>query len=290
MCGSSYAPDTLLERTDRIGLSVPDADAAAESYRRLFDTRVVGDEADRVAASRRVTLQWGQDQVELHEPRGEGAAGDFLSQGRRGLFSGGFALADPAACAARLEREGVRVHEQPGDRYVVLPEDLDGTGVVLSKRVVRERVGLNDKIWQITYAVPDLRAAVERYSRLFGVEECFTNFYHSDHFGYDGAITWFEARDGGLLDSLEYLEPTDDGVAVDRFVRRCGTGIYMCSIETDAIPEIRRRVEAGGPGWDGDRAAAFIHPRRLHGLLVGLVEYGAWNARRPLPDQTASSH
>ena len=34
---------------------------------------------------------------------------------------------------------------------------------------------------------------------------------------------------------------------------------------------------------DGDRAAAFIHPRRLHGLLVGLVEFEAWNARRPLP-------
>jgi hypothetical protein len=131
--------------------------------------------------------------------------------------------------------------------------------------------------------VPDLRAAVARYSRRFGVEDDFTNFYHSDHFGYDGAITWFDARDGGLLDSLEYLEPTDRGAAVARFVERSGPGIYMCSIESDAIPEIRRRVEAGGPGWDGDRAAAFIHPRRLHGLLVGLVEFGAWNARRPLP-------
>ena len=64
----------------------------------------------------------------------------------------------------------------------------------------------------------------------------------------------------------------------------------MCSIESDAIPEIKRRVEAGGPGWDGGRAAAFIHPRRLHGLLVGLVEFEDWNARRPLPGQTTSSH
>lgn len=278
----------MLERTDRIGLAVPDADAAAETYRRIFDTRIVADEADRIAGARRVTLQWGQDQVELFEPRGEGAAADFLAQGRRGLFAGGFALADPAAVAARLEREGVRVREERPDRYVVLPEDLDGTGVVLSRRVERDRVGLNDKIWQITYAVPKLREAVARYSRLFGVEDDFTNYYHSDHFGYDGAITWFEARDGGLLDSLEYLEPTDAGVAVDRFVKRCGTGIYMCSIETDDIAEIQRRVEAGGPGWDGGRAAAFIHPRRLHGLLVGLVRYDDWNARRPLPDRATT--
>jgi hypothetical protein len=279
----------LLERTDRIGLVVPDADAAAETYRRIFDSTIAGDELDRIAGARRVTLQWGQDQVELYQPRGHGAAADFVARGGRGLFTGGFALADPAACAARLERQGVRVHQESPDRYVVLPEDLDGTGVVLSRRVERERVGLNDKIWQITYAVPNLHEAVTRYSLLLGVEDDFTNYYHSDHFGYDGAITWFEARDGGLLDSLEYLEPTDPAAAVARFVDRCGAGIYMCSIESDSIPEIRRRVEAGGPGWDGDRAAAFIHPRRLHGLLVGLVEYGAWNARRPLPDQSSRS-
>ena len=265
---------------------VPDADVAAETYRRLFDTIIVGEDTDRIASARRVTLQWGRDQVELYEPRGEGAAAAFLAQGKRGLFTGGFAMPDPAACATRLERQGVRVYQENPDRYVVLPQDLDGTGVILSRRVERERVGLNDKIWQITYAVPNLRAAVERYSRLLDVEDDFTNYYHSDHFGYDGAITWFDARDGGLLDSLEYLEPTDPSAAVARFVERTGAGIYMCSIETDAIPEIRRRVEAEGPGWDGDRAAAFIHPRRLHGLLVGLVEYSAWNARRPLPTAT----
>ena len=91
----------VLERTDRIGLVVPDADAAADTYRRIFDCRVIDDQNDRTTAARRVTLQWGQDQVELHEPRGEGAAADFITQGRRGLFSGGFALADPGACAAR---------------------------------------------------------------------------------------------------------------------------------------------------------------------------------------------
>ena len=273
----------MLERTDRLALVVTDADEAFETFERLFDAECVGDERDAAAGARRVTLQWGRDQVELFQPLGPGPAADFAKSGRRGLFAGGFSLADPAALAARLEREGVRVHEQGDGRYVVFPGDLDGTGVILTRRVEHERVGLADKIWQITYAVPKLEEAIARYSQLFGVGECFTNRYVSAGFGYDGAITWFEARDGGLLDSLEYLEPNDPTKAVARFVRRSGNGIYMASIESDSTPEIERRVVAGGPGWEGTDFGGFIHPRRLCGLLVGLVSYENWNARRPLP-------
>ena len=274
----------MLERTDRIALAVFDADAAALSYAEIFDTEIVGDSTDTLAGARRVTLQWGRDQVELFQPAGDGPVAEFLETGRRGLWSGGFSSADPAALADRLERSGVVVHDQGEDRYVVLPQDLDGTGVTLTRRVEHPRVGLCDKIWQITYAVTHLHTAVDRYSALFGVEDAFTNFYHSDRFGYDGAITWFEARDGGRLDSLEYLEPTEDDAAVARFVNRNGNGIYMCSIEVDDLEQIRRRVTSTGPGWDGEGIVGFIHPRRLAGLLVGLVAYEQWNERRPLPD------
>ena len=58
----------------------------------------------------------------------------------------------------------------------------------------------------------------------------------------------------------------------------------MCSIEIDQIPEIRRRVTSTGPGWDPTDFGGFIHPRRLHGLLMALVPYATWNARRPLPE------
>ena len=43
---------TMLERTDRIGLVVADADAAAETYRRIFDTRVVGDHREDARCGR----------------------------------------------------------------------------------------------------------------------------------------------------------------------------------------------------------------------------------------------
>lgn len=275
----------MLERTDRIALAVPDAGSAIESYRVLFDAEVVGDEKDAAAVARRVTLQWGEDQVELYEPEGEGPAASFIRDGRRGLFAGGFASADPAAVAARLESAGVRVHEQGAERFCVYPGDLDGTGIVLTKTTRRERVGLAERIWQITYAVPDLRTAVARYTALFGLAEKFTNDYANEHFGYDAAITWFDARDGAPLDSLEYLEPVDPGKNVARFVGRQGPGVYMASIhaQPDAIAELQRRVESTGGGWAGDARTGFIQPRRLAGLLLGIVDFEGWNAQRPLP-------
>ena len=275
----------MIERTDRLALVVLDAVAAIDSYEQIFDCRVVDDRPDDDAGARRVTLQWGQDQLELYQPTGPGHAASFLERGGRGLFAGGFSLADPGALAGRLESEGLRVHDQGEERYVIYPDDLDGTGVILSKRVERDRVGLSDKIWQITYAVPSLEKAVPRYSRLFRVEDDFTNIYPSEEFGYDAAITWFDARDGGLLDSLEYLEPTREDVAVSRFLHRNGQGIYMASIETDDTAEIRRRITSTGPGWDDRGFGGFIHPRRLHGLLVALVRYEEWNSRRPLPTE-----
>ncbi len=276
----------MLERTDRVCLAVTDAAKAAEDFAGIFDTEVVDVSLDKITNAVRTTLQWGQDQVELFEPQGDGSVADFLKAGRSGLFAGGFAAADPGALAARFEERGVTIHEQSADRFVVLPDELNGTGVVLSKTERHGRLGLNDKIWQITYAVPDLKVAVTDYSSLFRLEDTFTNYYTSDNFGYEGAITWFDARNGGLLDSLEYLEPTEDSKAVARFVRRNGNGIYMASVETDDILAIKERVTSTGDGWQGTEFGGFIHPKRLHGLLLGLVSYENWNDRRPLPDQT----
>jgi hypothetical protein len=277
----------MLERIDRLALAVHDASVAAQDFAAIFDSEIVSIQSDVQVGAMRTTLQWGQDQIELLEPTGDGAVARFMQAGRSGIFAGGFALADPSALVARL-RDQLVVHEQVGGRFVILPEDLGGTGVILAPRVERERVGLNDKIWQLTYALPELGPAVARYTGLFGLHDDYTNYYTSDTFGYEGAITWFDARDGGLLDSLEYLEPNDPTKAVARFVRRNGTGIYMASIETDAIPEIKARVTATGDGWQGTDFGGFIHPKRLHGLLLALVTYKDWNARRPLPEAPAA--
>jgi hypothetical protein len=94
----------MLERTDRLALAVDEVTSAIETFHRIFDCEIVGDGADAEAGARRVTLQWGQDQLELLEPSGPGPVADFLKQGRRGIFAGGFALADPDKAVARFLR------------------------------------------------------------------------------------------------------------------------------------------------------------------------------------------
>ena len=275
----------MLERTDRLALAVKDADQACKDYAEIFDSEIIDDKLDPITHSRRVTIHWGQDLIEFHEPTGPGPAAKFIEQGHTGIFAGGFTSSDPAIVAKRIEGSGATVHDQGHDRYIVLPEDAGGTGIIITKSETRPRVGLNDKIWQITYAAPKLKSAVDHYTDLLGLQGVFTNYYTSDLFGYDGAITWFDAKDGGLLDSLEYLEPVDIDKAVARFVKKNGTGIYMASIESPDIPAIKERVinTGDGSGWSGTEFGGFIHPKRLHGLLIGLVEYDHWNAKRPLP-------
>ena len=279
----------MLQQTDRLALAVADADEAATSLNKIFDSVVVDDIKDREANARRVTLQWGCDQLELFEPKGPGPVADFISSGKRGIFAGGFALEDPAAVAERIDKAGIKVHQQ-GDRFVVYPKDLRGTGVILSSTATRgQRVGLMDKIWQITYTVPDLDAGVAFYSSLFGVEDAMTNLYSSELWGYHAAITWFEARKGAPLDSLEYLDPYEDEKSAGKFLAKTKDigGIYMATVHTPDLPEIKRRIEASGGGWEGtaNGALGFIHPRRTSGLLLGVTYFDNIDVRRPTPEE-----
>lgn len=275
----------MLVRTDRLALAVPDAAQAAEQINEIFDSVIVDDTHDDDANARRITLQWGRDQLELFEPAGDGPAAQFLQAGKRGVFAGGFAADDPAACAARLEQAGIRVTQQ-GDRFTVYPQDLDGIGVIISPSSAHDRVGLNDKLWQITYTVPDLKSGVARYT--VGLEDTFTSYYDSDVWGYHAAVTWFDPKRGGGLDSLEFLEPFDHQKAAGRFLARTQGlgGIYMVSTQTDDIAALRDRVERTGGGWQAspnNEFIGFVHPRRTAGLLLGVVTYDRYDAGRPTP-------
>ena len=279
----------MLKQTDRLALAVTDVDEAATSFKKIFDSVVIDDISDKEANARRVTLQWGCDQLELFEPRRSGPVADFINSGKRGIFAGGFALKDPAALAERIDKAGIKVHQQ-GDRFVVYPKDLRGTGVILSPIASREqRVGLMDKIWQITYTVPDLDSGVAFYSNLFGVEDALTNRYSSELWGYHAAITWFEASKGAPLDSLEYLDPYEKSKAAGRFLAKTKGigGIYMATVHTPDLPEIKHRVEVTGGGWEGaaNGAMGFIHPRRTFGLLLCVTYFDYIDVRRPNPEE-----
>ncbi len=65
--------EAIPEQTDRVALAVPNADRVAEDFSAIFATEIVGDAKDDVAVARRVTLQWGHDQVALFAPPGGSA-------------------------------------------------------------------------------------------------------------------------------------------------------------------------------------------------------------------------
>jgi hypothetical protein len=293
----------MLERTDRIALAVRDRRAAADDYARYFETKVVDDVDDALLGAKRMTLQWGRDQLELIEPTGPGPVASYFDQDRRGMYLGGYSLADPAALAAHLEANGIRVHESGADRYVVLPEDFFGTGLILSKRVERDRVGLNDELCQISYVVPNCEAALAKYIPLLKLEDKYTRpAKPSAAWGYRNTITSFYTKQGERLDAIELLEPTvDPGEArqgqsdidplraVARFLQRSGQGIYLASIVSDRADEIIKRITPNAPINHNSVIMSFIHPRFLHGMFLAVTTFEAWDSRgidrrRPLTD------
>ena len=277
----------MLERTDRLALAVPDRRVAAEAFRQLYDAEVVDDAMDAPFNAHRLTLGWGHDQLELLEPAGEGPVQAFLSENRRGIFAGGFAAADPGAVAAAMQAAGgagpgqrpgaLRRHARGRGRHRHDHQQARGAGAggtghpALADHLRRAGSGgghraLRRDCW-----------ASGGCSRIATPTSCTATTPRSS-----GST---RKRDG-LLDSLEYLDPTDPDKAVARFLRKVGQGIYMASIEAGpgALVELRERVTSTGPGWDGaDDILGFIHPLRQHGLLLAIVDSVAWHARRELP-------
>ena len=275
----------MLEQIDRLALAVRDAHEAATSLNMIFDSVVVDDSIDVIANARRVTLQWGYDQLELYEPTGPGPVASFISSGKRGIFAGGFALKEPSILAEKIKQAGIKVSQQQ-DRFIIYPEDLRGTGVILSPIGDREKVGLIDNIWQITYTIPNLDEGLNFYRELFSIQDTLTTYYTSKIWGYDGAIAWFHPRKGAPLDSLEYLNPYEHEKAAGRFLAKTENigGIYMASVHTDALPIVRERVLKSGGGWQESPNAVstgFIHPKRTYGLLLGVMYYHEFDERRP---------
>src|SRR5713226_5597718 len=113
----------------------------------------------------------------------------------------------------------------------------------------RRRLMLGD-IVELTVVVRDLDAAVERFSRLFGLKDAIlpTGIGH-----------------------IELLQPTDPDKAVGRFLAKHGEGVYLVGFECHDIPGSVERLKEAGVRVDGRRAdVAWVHPQDTHGLFVEL--------------------
>ncbi len=116
---------------------------------------------------------------------------------------------------------------------------------------------------ELSIVVRDLEAAVARYTKLFGLTVHRRG--ESKEFGFKNAI--LPLGNG----HIEFLEPTDPGKAVGKFLARKGEGVYLVGFECKDIPGAVARIKAEGGRVDARKdEIAWVHPADAHGVFVEL--------------------
>ena len=116
---------------------------------------------------------------------------------------------------------------------------------------------------ELTVAVRDLEAAIERYTRLFGLTV--NHRGESKEFGFINAILPLG------VGHIELLQPTNPSSAVAKFIDKHGEGVYLVGFDTPDIPGVVERLKREGARVDHRRPdLAWVHPREANGLFVEL--------------------
>jgi methylmalonyl-CoA/ethylmalonyl-CoA epimerase len=116
---------------------------------------------------------------------------------------------------------------------------------------------------ELSVVVRDLEAAVERFTKLFGLTVHRRD--ESKEFGFKNAILPIG------MGHIELLQPTDPDTALGRYLTKHGEGVYLVGFETKDIPGAVAHLRAQGVKVDDRRAdVVWVHPRETHGLFVEL--------------------
>lgn len=116
---------------------------------------------------------------------------------------------------------------------------------------------------ELSVVVRDLDAAVERYTKLFGLKVHKRG--ESKQFGFKNAIL------PTGIGHIELMQPTDPDKAVGRFLAKHGEGVYLVGFECKDIPGAVKKLRADGAKVDSPRDdLAWVHPRETSGLFVEL--------------------
>jgi hypothetical protein len=125
---------------------------------------------------------------------------------------------------------------------------------------------------------------------LFGLDPTRFSEIGSGRFGYVGTLTLFDPPN--RLDRIELSQVTDNIQAMGRFAHKQGDSLYMCYVETHDWPAIRERLLGAGARYTPrgsdpvtDPDGGWVHPRELHGLLLGVSRTGLaweWSGRKDL--------
>lgn len=276
----------MLDRVDRVILSVPDREAAVARWKQFFGAERVRDYESTVLGAKATVVQAGDSEFEFCEPNGDGPLGAFRERWGQGLFGAGFSTPDLQAMARHLDAEGVTYVEDNGRLFLDASQTI-GMPTIISQSERRNPVGDINFVYEVTNPVPDWKAANDLYVRIFGLDESRFSPIESERYGYRGTLTLFNPPE--RLDRIEITE-TFGGGAMDRFFQKRGASLYMCYIEVDDVLALGGRLEAANARFNyaagrPDGAGLFIHPTSLFGMLMGvsLKDYAwVWSGRPEL--------
>jgi hypothetical protein len=275
----------MLDRVDRMLLAVKDRERATETFVRLFGARFEREVPSTALVAQRSILRLGESELELCQPTGPGPAQSHLDRWGEGLIAAGYASTRLPALLDRLVAQRV-AFERDGDQAFLPATSTFGFPMMLSAWTEKERVGPVSFIYEATNALEtDWRVVSARYSEIFGLDASRFSEIGSERFGYAGTLTLFNPP--ARLDRIELSQTfAGKGGAMRRFVeRRGGDGLYMCYLETDRFDELKDRLLAGGavltprgPDIAHERDNVWVHPKSLHGMLLGISrETFAWD-------------
>lgn len=275
----------MLERVDRMQLAVTDRQLAARTFERLLAARPLREDVSEYLNARRTIVAMGESELELCEPAGAGPVDHHLKQWGEGLFAAGFSTSDLDGLAARLTARGAAFTRER-DQLHVPASSTAGFPMVISRHVERRGQGPVSFFYEATNTLQsDWRQVAARYADLFGLDAGRFSPIESERFGYSGTLTLFDPP--ARLDRIELSQTfADKPTAMRRFVeRRGGDSLYMCYLETHDFDGLKARLVEGGAtliprgaSIAGERDGLWVHPKSLHGLLLGVSRTSyAWN-------------
>lgn len=129
-----------------------------------------------------------------------------------------------------------------------------------------------NKVEHIALAVADLDAAIDHYSKIWGLEV--EHRERVEDQGVDEAML-------AIGDTyLQLLGPTSPDSTVGKFIEKRGEGLHhiayevenleatLADLKSKGVPLIDEAPRLGGRG----HMVAFVHPKGNHGLLVELIQ------------------
>jgi hypothetical protein len=232
----------------------------------------------------------GESEFELCEPDGTGLTQEFLAKRGEGLMTAGYCTADLDGMVKRWEGLSVP-YDRDAEQLYLAPDTTFGLPMVISETTYRPRVGPVSSLYETTNTlVSDWRRVAAVYAGLFGLDPARFSEIGSERFGYIGTLTLFDPPN--RLDRIELSQVTDEVHAMGRFAKKHGDSLYMCYVEVHDWPAVRGRLREANARYTPrgsdpltDPDGGWVHPKELHGLLLGISRTGLawdWSGRKDL--------